>query len=117
MIPFKVYQSWYEDHWYGDASLNLKHAGKRSLIRLKSVAAAAALLTAIGSGAALAQGLPPGFGSWQSTWPSHIESRQAQAQGTTVAHPERRVSLAGNGRPMPAAGMASREPAGERALN
>ena len=57
MIPFKVDQSWYETYWYGDASL--RHAGKRRPIRLKSIAAAAALLAASGSGAALAQGLPP----------------------------------------------------------
>jgi hypothetical protein len=97
MIPFKVDQSWYETYWYGDASL--RHAGKRRPIRLKSIAAAAALLAASGSGAALAQGLPPGFDLYQSSWPNYVESHQAHAAsvgGTITTHANGSASIARN---------------------
>jgi hypothetical protein len=46
---------------------------------MKKIAIAAALLTAIGSGAALAQGAPPGSPSWNNSWPGSSESYQARA--------------------------------------
>jgi hypothetical protein len=110
MVPFRVNQSWYETYWYGHAL----HArwrpaeGQRST-RAKRIAAAAALLTAIGGGAALAQGTPPGFGPWQSGWPSYVESHQAHAANAgkaTTAHPGGRAAMARNGEPAPFAGNA-----------
>ncbi|MBV8615460.1 MAG: hypothetical protein JOY66_17075 [Acetobacteraceae bacterium] len=48
---------------------------------MKKIAIAAALLTAIGSGGALAQGAPPGSPSWNNSWPGTVESYQAHAAG------------------------------------
>lgn len=79
--------------------------------------AAVALLTAIGGGAAFAQRAPPSLAPWHSGWSSYIESHQAQARGAIMTQPESRVSLARNGRSMPVTDMASREPAGARAVN
>jgi hypothetical protein len=45
---------------------------------MKKIAIAAALLTAIGGGAALAQGAPPGSPSWNNSWPGTAESYQAR---------------------------------------
>jgi hypothetical protein len=66
--------------------------------------AIAALLTALGSGAALAQGAPPGSPSWHSGWPGVTELRQAQAMNArkpTTTRPDqfaasRSVPVAGN---------------------
>ena len=53
---------------------------------MKKIAIAAALLTAIGSGAALAQGAPPGSPSWNNSWPGTVDSYQARAvNGTKTA--------------------------------
>jgi hypothetical protein len=46
---------------------------------MKKIAIAAALLTAIGSGAALAQGAPPGSPSWNDSWPGTVPSYQGRA--------------------------------------
>ncbi len=46
---------------------------------MKKIAIAAALLSAIGSGAALAQGAPPGSPSWNNSWPGIVELYQARA--------------------------------------
>jgi hypothetical protein len=70
--------------------------------------ATAALLTAIGSGAALAQGAPPGFAPWQSGWHGAIAVPQAQILGTVMTRPDTRTTLTR---------IASREPARDRAVN
>ncbi len=67
----------------------------------------AALLTAIGSGAALAQGNPPGYGPWQSGWPAYVKSLQANpmtADTAVAARPNSRPALARNGVSVPVAG-------------
>jgi len=52
---------------------------------MKKIAIAAVLLTAIGSGAALAQGAPPGSPSWNNSWPGAAESHQARVMNGTKA--------------------------------
>ena len=44
---------------------------------MKRIAAAAALLTLLGGGAAMAQGLPPGY-AWHSGWPAYVAQQQAE---------------------------------------
>ncbi|HJS88258.1 MAG TPA: hypothetical protein VJ779_22635 [Acetobacteraceae bacterium] len=53
---------------------------------MKKIATAAALLLAIGSGAALAQGAPPGSPSWNDSWPGIAEAPQARAVNTHKAN-------------------------------
>ena len=52
---------------------------------MKKIAIAAALLTAVGSGTALAQGAPPGSPSWNNSWPGVVDSYQARAANGTKA--------------------------------
>ncbi len=76
---------------------------------MKKIATATALLTAIGSGTVLAQGVPPGFAPWHSGWPSTTESRQAPAMNArraTTPRPESRTATTRNGGPIPVAGNA-----------
>ncbi len=56
---------------------------KQWLARAKGVATVAALLTAVGSAAALAQGAPPGSPSWGS-WPGPVALGQG---GVSVPKP------------------------------
>jgi hypothetical protein len=51
---------------------------------MRKIAIAAALLSAIGSGAALAQGCPPG-GAWRSGWPGYPGTGRAQTMATHQA--------------------------------
>ena len=46
---------------------------------MKKITTIAALLTALGGSAAMAQGLPPGSAAWQSGWPNFIETQREQA--------------------------------------
>ncbi len=52
---------------------------------MKTIAVAVALFAAIGSGAVLAQGSPPG-GAWSSSWQGYIETQRAQAMTGHRAH-------------------------------
>lgn len=59
----------------------------------------AILLAALGSGIAMAQGLPPGYGAWQSGWRGGAEAQQAQAlhaPQAAKARPDGRATLARN---------------------
>jgi hypothetical protein len=70
---------------------------------MKKIVTAAALLTLIGSGAALAQGAPPSFVPWQSGW--HGAVAASQAPGTATAErPDSRTVLARSGGSVPVAG-------------
>ncbi len=65
---------------------------------MKKITTVAALLSAIGSGAALAQGAPPGF-AWHSGWPSHIQSQQVfamNARKATTTRPDSRTEVTRN---------------------
>ena len=111
MTPFIVNQFWYEAHWFGRALPHTRplRAGSRMSARVGKIAAAAALLTATGGGAALAQGSPPGFGPWQSGWPDYLVSHQPRAtdaRGPAAAQPGGRATVAKNGEPAPVAGNA-----------
>jgi hypothetical protein len=53
---------------------------------MKRVMTAAALLTLLGSGAAMAQGLPPGYGGWHSGWAAYVQSQQAQLNARNATH-------------------------------
>ncbi|MBV8704930.1 MAG: hypothetical protein JO118_14615, partial [Acetobacteraceae bacterium] len=46
---------------------------------MKRIMTTAILLAALGSGVARAQGLPPGYGAWQSGWRGDAEAQQARA--------------------------------------
>ncbi len=70
---------------------------------MKKIATAVALLTALGSGAALAQGAPPGYAPWHSGWPSYIETHQAPAMSAHRATTTRADQLAA-ARSVPVAG-------------
>jgi hypothetical protein len=66
---------------------------------MKTIMTTAALLAAIGSAAATAQGLPPGYGAWQSGWHGSAEAQQAQAMRAPQAAKTRsdnRATLAQN---------------------
>ncbi len=67
--------------------------------------ATAALFVALGSGAALAQGAPPGSPSWQSGWPSAGDVHQAQAMAAHRATTARTNQFAAT-RSVPVAGNA-----------
>lgn len=74
---------------------------------MKEIITVAALLATIGSGAALAQGTPPGYAPWQSSWPDYVKSLQANpmsAHTAVAARPNSRPALARNGVPIPVAG-------------
>lgn len=71
---------------------------------MRKIMTAAALLTAIGSGAALAQGAPPSFVPWQSGWHTAAALSQAPALGTMTARPGSRAVLARIGGSVPVAG-------------
>ena len=68
---------------------------------MRKITTAAAVLTALGSGAALAQGLPPDFATWQSGWPSFIESQRGQSvsrgEASTTRDETRAMAARGNG--------------------
>ncbi len=73
---------------------------------MKKIATAAVLLTAIGSGAALGQGAPPGYAAWQSSWPGYAKSLPSpatSARTTITAPPNGRTAFARNGMPVPVA--------------
>ena len=74
---------------------------RRVLAKAQRAAAAAALLTALGSGAALAQGAPPGSPSWRT-----IVAAQAQGTGASAATRGDRATVAGRNRPVPVAANA-----------
>ena len=85
------------------------------LSTMKTVATAAALLTAMGGGAALAQGAPSGFAPWHSGWPSAIETQPMQAMSArkaTTLHPGSRTVVARNGGSVPVASNAQGNPRG-----
>ena len=66
---------------------------------MRTIMTTAVLLTAIGGGAATAQGLPPGYGAWQSGWRGNAEAQQAQALHAPQAaktRPDGRATLARN---------------------
>ena len=70
--------------------------------------ALAAIFTAMGGAAALAQGMPPG-GPWHSGWPAFIEAQRAQAmnaRGATTPHPESRATATRNSESVPVASNA-----------
>ncbi|MBV9775846.1 MAG: hypothetical protein JO143_02235 [Acetobacteraceae bacterium] len=46
---------------------------------MKRIMTTAFLLAALGGGTAMAQGLPPGYGAWQSGWRGGAQAQQAQA--------------------------------------
>jgi hypothetical protein len=76
---------------------------------MRTIMTTAVLLTAIGGGAATAQGLPPGYGAWQSGWRGAAEAQQAQAvraPQTAKTRPEGRAAVARNSGPMFLAGNA-----------
>ncbi len=52
---------------------------------MKKIAFAAVVLTVLGSGAALAQGIPCGIGAWQSGWPGPAGSHREQAMSAPKA--------------------------------
>jgi hypothetical protein len=69
---------------------------------MTKIATAAALLLAISSGAALAQGAPPGFTPWHSSWTGNTELQQpmsARQPSKAPAHQfaaTKSVPVAGN---------------------
>ncbi len=71
---------------------------------MKTIVTAAALLTLIGSGAALAQGAPPSLVPWQSGWHGAVAALQAQAPRTMATRPDNRTVLAKNSGSVPVAG-------------
>ena len=75
---------------------------------MKRIMTTAVLLAALG-GDAMAQGLPPGYGAWQSGWRGNAEAQQAQAgraPQTAKTRPDGRAALARNRGPMSLAGDA-----------
>jgi hypothetical protein len=52
---------------------------------MRTFITATAMLATLGSGAALAQGVPPGFAAWQSGWPRFIESQRGQSVSPSEA--------------------------------
>ena len=77
---------------------------------MKRIMTTAVLLAALGGGA-MAQGLPPGYGAWQSGWRGDTEAQQAQARRvpqTAQRSPEGGVAVARNRGPMSLAGDAQR---------
>jgi len=73
---------------------------------MRKITTAAALLAALGSGAALAQGLPPGSAAWQSGWPSSTGSQRGQSvspgEASTTRDEARTMTARGHG-PAPVA--------------
>jgi len=61
---------------------------------MQKIVTTAAVLTRIGSGAALAQGAPPSLVPWQSGWSGAVAAPQAQAPATVMARPGERAALA-----------------------
>ncbi len=110
MIPFNIDESWYQTHWYGDPAQQPRPPrGKTRNRAAIGRIAAAALLTTIGSGAALAQGAPPGSAPWQSSWPSYVEQHQMQtmaASRATTTRPGGNAVAARRGGSVPVAGNA-----------
>ena len=75
---------------------------------MKRIMTTAVLLAALGGGA-MAQGLPPGYGAWQSGWRGDTEAQQAQARRapqTAKTSPEGGAAVARNRGPMSLAGDA-----------
>jgi SnoaL-like polyketide cyclase len=71
----------------------------RRIVEMKTIVITAILLAALGSGVAMAQGLPPGYGAWQSGWRGGAEAPQAQAMRApqrAKTRPEGRVAVARN---------------------
>jgi hypothetical protein len=80
---------------------------------MKKIATIVALFTAVGSGAALAQGAPPGFAPWHSGWPGYVESHQAPGTSAALATTRRQAPatpVARNGSSAPVVGYAERNP-------
>ena len=78
---------------------------------MKRIMITAVLLVAFGGGGALAQGLPPGYGAWQSGWRGNAEAQQAQARRApqmAKKSPEGGAAVARNRGPMSLAGDAQR---------
>ena len=82
---------------------------------MRTIMTTAILLAALGSGVARAQGLPPGYGAWQSGWRGDVEAQQAQArrapQGVKMS-PEGGAAVARNSGSMSLAGDAQRDSRG-----
>ena len=77
---------------------------------MKRIMTTAILLAALGSGVAMAQGLPPGSGAWQSGWRGNAEAQQAQATRAPQAaktRPDGRAALVRSSDPMSLAGDAT----------
>jgi hypothetical protein len=72
---------------------------------MKKIATLAALLTALASGSALAQGMPAGFGNWQSGWPGYANARPSQEMAAKT-RPDNREAAARNSGGVPVAGNA-----------
>ncbi|MBV8702999.1 MAG: hypothetical protein JO118_04745 [Acetobacteraceae bacterium] len=70
---------------------------------MKKIAMLAVLLTALAGGSALAQGLPPGFGNWQSGWPGYANARPSPEMAAARARPDNRQTAARNSRGVPVA--------------
>jgi hypothetical protein len=69
------------------------------MVEMKTIMTTAVLLAALGGGSAMAQGLPPGYGAWQSGWRGNAEAQQAQALHAPQAaktRPDGRAALARN---------------------
>ena len=71
---------------------------------MKKIATLAALLTALASGSAFAQGMPPGFGNWQSAWPGFAKTGPGQEMAAPKARPDNRGTAARNSGGVPVAG-------------
>ncbi len=74
---------------------------------MKKIVTVAAVLTGLGSGAALAQGAPPSLVPWQSGWLGSIETHPNQAmddRNASVMRPKEGSMTARRGRPVPVAG-------------
>jgi len=70
---------------------------------MKKIAMLAVLLTALAGGSALAQGLPPGLGNWQSGWPGYANARPSPEMATAKARSDNRQTAARNSRGVPVA--------------
>ena len=71
---------------------------------MKRIATIAAMLTALGGGTALAQGMPCGMGAWQSSWTGSTQPREANASRGTTPRLETRGMATRNSGSAPIAG-------------
>ncbi|MBV8616608.1 MAG: hypothetical protein JOY66_22945 [Acetobacteraceae bacterium] len=71
---------------------------------MKKITMLAALLAALASGSALAQGLPPGFGNWQSGWPGYANARPGPEAAAPKTRSDNRGAVARKSDGVPIAG-------------